>query len=91
MGAEYIIEEKAIGQQLGSVWFQWSEESQLEMVDQIIALEAKLASVSFPQYGSIYYKSDLKSRGVSYAPIDSVTFQSNSLSIDQKNLQLLYQ
>jgi hypothetical protein len=88
VGAEYIIEEKATGQQLGSAWFQWSKESQLEMVNQIIAVEAKLASVSLPQYGSIYYKSDLESRGVAYVPIDSDALQLNSPPIDEKSSPL---
>lgn len=71
MGAEYIIEEKAEGQQLGSMWSQCSKDSQVDVVNQINETETKLATLSFSKRGSIYYKSDLEARHVSYEPLDS--------------------
>lgn len=75
MGAEYIIEEKADGQQLGSMWSQCSEALQLDVVNQINEIEAKLAILSFSKHGSIYYKSDLEARNVEYEPLDSSIVQ----------------
>jgi DNA-directed RNA polymerase alpha subunit len=51
-----------VGQPLGAVWYQWPEESQVEMVQQIVDLELKLMSISFLKHGSIYYKADLDSK-----------------------------
>lgn len=71
VGAEYILEEKANGLQLGSIWYDWPEDSKLDLVNQIQKIEEKLESVSFSVHGSIYYKSDLESKSVLYAPLDS--------------------
>lgn len=57
--------------QVGSVWYGWPQDSQLSLVNQIQEVETTLASVSFSVQGSIYYKSDLKSKGVIHAPLDS--------------------
>jgi hypothetical protein len=75
VGAEYIIEEKADGQQLGSMWSLCSKDLQLDVVNQINEIEAKLAILSFSKYGSIYYKSDLEARNVRYEPLDSSIVQ----------------
>ncbi|KAJ5609651.1 hypothetical protein N7528_010218 [Penicillium herquei] len=58
--AEYIIEEKAPGIQLGSVWKQWPRELKLRLITQVIDLEDKLTSISFNQHGCIYFKDDLR-------------------------------
>lgn len=75
MGAEYILEEKSSGLQLSSMSYDWREDSQLDLVNQIQEIEERLASVSFSVQGSIYYKSDLESKGVMYAPLDSSIVQ----------------
>lgn len=85
VGAEYIIEEKAVGQPLGSVWYQWPEESQVEMVQQIVDLELKLMSISFLKHGSIYYKADLESKGHSSEPLSGDVSES-SMAIDSIDL-----
>ncbi|KAI9725786.1 MAG: Phosphotransferase enzyme [Cirrosporium novae-zelandiae] len=64
IGTEYIIEEKAIGKPLGSIWYQWSEEEQMHIVQQIVEMENKLASIPFRKHGCIYYKKDLESKGL---------------------------
>jgi len=71
VGAEYIIEEKAEGVPLGNLWFQWSKESQLSLVTELVNLETKLASVSFNKHGCIYYKTDLENIGVPTMDIDA--------------------
>ncbi|KAE8389535.1 kinase-like domain-containing protein [Aspergillus alliaceus] len=55
--------------------YAWSAEAsnpveRLEVVSQIVALEKKLASISFPKHGCIYYESDLKSRSLIYERLD---------------------
>ncbi|CZT52708.1 uncharacterized protein RSE6_14068 [Rhynchosporium secalis] len=64
VGVEYILEEKAKGKPLGNLWRHWSRESQQDLVTELVDLEAKLASVSFKSHGCIYYKDDLKNKGV---------------------------
>lgn len=62
--AEYIIEEKARGETLGSLWNQWSMDSKLDVVSQIVDYQRIVASVSFSKHGCIYYKTDLDRRGI---------------------------
>ncbi|RHZ50978.1 hypothetical protein CDV55_103165 [Aspergillus turcosus] len=62
VGAEYILEEKATGQPLGSLWDKLPLPSRLDIVKQIVDIETKLASIVFPMHGCIYYQSDLESR-----------------------------
>jgi hypothetical protein len=85
VSAEYIIEEKAVGQQLGTVWYQWPEESRIEMVQQIVDMESKLMSISFLKHGSIYYKADLDSKGHTSEPL-SVDVADSSMKIDRTAL-----
>ncbi|KAJ9322920.1 hypothetical protein DTO027B5_2962 [Paecilomyces variotii] len=59
--AEYIIEEKAPGVRLGSVWNQWPRELKLQLITQVVELENKLTSVTFDRHGCIYFKDDLRS------------------------------
>lgn len=62
VGAEYIIEQKACDTSLGSLWYQWPKETQIQLVSQIVDLEKKLTSISFPKHGCLYFKADLESR-----------------------------
>ncbi|KAJ5217349.1 hypothetical protein N7468_010357 [Penicillium chermesinum] len=71
VGAEYILEEKATGQPLGSVWANLTFASQLDIVSQIVDMEKKLASITFPKHGCIYYETDLLSRSLDYEALDS--------------------
>ena len=71
VGAEYIIEEKAVGKQLGSLWHHWQIESQLDLVTQLVDLETKLRSVSFRNHGCIYYKEDLEKSGFPSYDLDA--------------------
>jgi len=64
VGAEYVIEEKAEGKPLGSLWYQWQTGTQLDLVAQLVDFEAKLTSISFRRHGCIYYKKDLEEKGV---------------------------
>ncbi|KAM5454352.1 hypothetical protein MaudCBS49596_002370 [Microsporum audouinii] len=58
VGAEYILEEKAPGTPLGMLWYQWKMKFRLEMIDQIIQIEGRLASTKFSKIGCIYFSDD---------------------------------
>lgn len=57
--AEYILEERASGVRLGSLWHQWPRESKLELIRQITDIENSLSSIEFSTHGCIYFKEDL--------------------------------
>lgn len=59
--AEYIIEEKAPGVRLGSVWKQWPRNLKLQLITQVVDLEKRLTSITFDKHGCIYFKRDLSS------------------------------
>ncbi|PSN61842.1 hypothetical protein BS50DRAFT_603955 [Corynespora cassiicola Philippines] len=57
--AEYILMEKAVRSQLGGVWEEMELRDKLEIVDEIVATEKKLLSVSFTRYGNLYFAKDV--------------------------------
>jgi hypothetical protein len=59
--AEYVIEEKAPGVRLGSVWHEWRRELKLQIIIQVAELENKLTTVRFDKHGCIYFNEDLRS------------------------------
>lgn len=61
--AQYIIEEKAPGIRLGSLWNQWPRELKLQLITQVVDMENKLlmANVRFNKQGCIYFKEGLRS------------------------------
>lgn len=88
VGAEYIIEEKATGQPLGNVWANLTLAAQLDVVNQVVDMEKKIASVSFPKHGCIYYETDLKLKSLDYEALcsrhgfsESVTGQKDQLPV----------
>ncbi|KAF2455315.1 kinase-like domain-containing protein [Lineolata rhizophorae] len=64
VGVEYIIEEKAEDVPLGTLWYQWQTESQVNLVTQLVDFETELMSLSFRRHGCIYYKKDLEKKGL---------------------------
>ncbi|OJI83259.1 hypothetical protein ASPTUDRAFT_124561, partial [Aspergillus tubingensis CBS 134.48] len=82
VGAEYIIEEKAKGYSLGSIWGRMSRSSQFVIIDQIVDIERKLASVSFPMQGCLYYTSDLKSKIPEAEGLDITPSKPSGLKVD---------
>ena len=71
IGAEYILEEKAAGQPLGSLWESIPVSTKLYIVDQIVDMEKNLASFAFSRHGCIYYASDLQSTSCKYELIET--------------------
>lgn len=63
VGAEYIIEEKAPGVRLGSVWSQWPRSSKLQLITQVVDVQNALTDATFDMHGCIYFKDDLRSLG----------------------------
>ncbi|KAL8710441.1 MAG: hypothetical protein Q9225_007290 [Loekoesia sp. 1 TL-2023] len=59
VGAEYIIMQKAPGVQLEHVWTKMEIEDRLEVVKKILRYQKKWASISFEQFGSLYFAHDL--------------------------------
>ncbi|KAG6318323.1 hypothetical protein E4U22_005507 [Claviceps purpurea] len=60
VGAEYILMEKMEGVELDHVWPDMAVEDRVEVVKAIAAYQLPWASVSFEQYGSLYFAEDLK-------------------------------
>jgi hypothetical protein len=48
--------EKAAGQQLWRTWDDMTKEDYLGLVKQLTQLEAELASIQLPAYGSLYFR-----------------------------------
>lgn len=59
VGAEYILMEKVKGKSLGDVWFTLSQKDKIKVLSGIVDHEAKLLSLSFPAFGSLYLEKDL--------------------------------
>ncbi|TVY89491.1 Altered inheritance of mitochondria protein, mitochondrial, partial [Lachnellula willkommii] len=62
VGAEYIIEEKAAGEPLGKFWKDLATlpmKGRMAIVDSILDVEKKLASVNFAKSGCIYFREDI--------------------------------
>ncbi|KGO74645.1 Aminoglycoside phosphotransferase [Penicillium italicum] len=78
VGAEYIIEEKAPGVRLGSVWNRWPRNSKLQLITQVIDIQNTLTGVTFDRHGCIYFKDDLRSLG---EEPEKATIQSATTSI----------
>jgi hypothetical protein len=61
VGSEYIIMEKLLGRPIGDAWFDLSEQERLQVLHDIVQLEAKMFNMKLPANGSIYYARDLPS------------------------------
>jgi hypothetical protein len=61
VGAEYIIMEKAPGVQLEQVWGRLDLGVRWKIVQMLAKYQQLWTAVSFPQFGSLYYKRDLLS------------------------------
>jgi hypothetical protein len=62
VGSEYILEEKALGMPLWTLWQdrdEWSIEDRFRTIEQVVEIERKLASTKFMKSGCIYFKEDM--------------------------------
>lgn len=58
-GTEYLFMELARGTKLGDIWFDLSEKARITVVTNIVELESRLFSLTFPASGSLYHIKDL--------------------------------
>ncbi|PVH84672.1 hypothetical protein DL98DRAFT_651429 [Cadophora sp. DSE1049] len=80
VGAEYILEEKAPGKPLGSLWYQWPMKFKLEMISQIVEIERQLASIKFVKSGCIYFRDNIpENMRIDNAIITNVSLDSSVL------------
>ncbi|KAG6043155.1 hypothetical protein E4U39_004883 [Claviceps sp. Clav50 group G5] len=59
VGAEFILMEKLDGVQLQEVWPEMTLQDRLEVVKAVAAYQKSWASVSFEQFGSLYFAEDV--------------------------------
>ncbi|KIM97540.1 hypothetical protein OIDMADRAFT_204366 [Oidiodendron maius Zn] len=80
VGAEYILEEKAPGKPLGSLWYQWPMKDRLKLISQIVEIERQLTSTKFTQSGCIYFKGDIpENMSIDCKLVSHVPLQSSEL------------
>ncbi|KAH7410486.1 kinase-like domain-containing protein [Phaeosphaeria sp. MPI-PUGE-AT-0046c] len=60
VGSEYILMEKLPGKPIGDAWVDLSEQQRLQVLYDVVQLEAKLFDIKLPASGSIYYNKDLE-------------------------------
>ena len=56
---EYIIMERQAGVVLSDVWDSPKGKLKVEILDQVVDTERRLASVKFTRFGGLYYKEDV--------------------------------
>ncbi|OJJ51118.1 hypothetical protein ASPZODRAFT_148466 [Penicilliopsis zonata CBS 506.65] len=59
LGAEYILMEKQAGVVLTDVWDTIKGKQKVQILDQVVDIERRLAATKFSKFGSLYYKDDL--------------------------------
>ncbi|KAG6213092.1 hypothetical protein E4U34_006877 [Claviceps purpurea] len=64
VGAEFILMEKLDGVQLQEVWPEMTLKDRLEVVKAVAAYQKSWASVSFEQFGSLYFAEDVKEKRI---------------------------
>lgn len=75
-----MLEEKAPGKPLGSLWYQWPMKHRLDMIAQIVEIERQLASTKFAKSGCIYFKGDIpESTSIDDIIVPSVSLHSSVL------------
>ncbi|PWY93880.1 hypothetical protein BO94DRAFT_563439 [Aspergillus sclerotioniger CBS 115572] len=60
VGVEYIIMEKPPGQELTNVWPTMDLSHRMDIVAQLVSIQAKIATVDLHSYGSLYYRKDIE-------------------------------
>ena len=75
VGAEYIIMEKLPGVQLSVVWAGMGIEDRLTVTKAVARYQKAWTSVSFKQFGSLYYPEDLdeSTHSISYTNHNDIT------------------
>ncbi|KAI2038307.1 Phosphotransferase enzyme [Ophidiomyces ophidiicola] len=58
VGTEYIIMEKAQGEELGKTWLSMGIPEKVDLVSQMVRIQANICFVDFKYYGSLYYRGE---------------------------------
>lgn len=61
IGVEYITMEKAPGEQLGKSWPSMDVSEKVNLVLQLVNIQARVCSVDFKYYGRLYYSGETNS------------------------------
>ncbi|EAW09982.1 phosphotransferase enzyme family protein [Aspergillus clavatus NRRL 1] len=69
LGAEYILMEKQAGIVLTNVWDTMKGKQKVQILDQIVDIERRLAATKFSRFGSLYYKGDLPDNSDTTSPL----------------------
>ncbi|KAE8409110.1 phosphotransferase enzyme family protein [Aspergillus pseudonomiae] len=69
LGAEYILMEKQAGVALTDVWDIIKGKQKVQILDQVVDIERRLAATKFSKFGSLYYKDDLPDNSDSPSPL----------------------
>ena len=69
LGAEYILMEKQSGVVLNDVWDTVKGKQKVQILDQLVDIERRLAATKFSKFGSLYYKGDLPDTSDSTSPL----------------------
>ncbi|PLB55863.1 phosphotransferase enzyme family protein [Aspergillus steynii IBT 23096] len=69
LGAEYIFMEKQAGVVLTDVWDTIKGKQKIQILDQVVDIERRLATIQFAKFGSLYYKDDLTNNADSTSPL----------------------
>ncbi|KAL2869488.1 phosphotransferase enzyme family protein [Aspergillus lucknowensis] len=68
-GAEYIFMEKQAGVPLTNVWDTIKGKQKVQILDQVVDIERRLATTQFTKFGSLYYRHDFADDSDSNAPL----------------------
>jgi lysyl-tRNA synthetase class 2 len=59
VGVEYIVMEKAPEEELAKCWSTVDISDKVDIVSQLASIQAKISSVDWKYYGSIYYRDEI--------------------------------
>jgi hypothetical protein len=72
VGAEWILEDKAVGLPLRQFWFNMDRETQRYIVKQVVDIETKLGAIKFPHHGGLYLRRYLTGGDVPSSSLQSL-------------------
>ncbi|KAL3460871.1 hypothetical protein BJX64DRAFT_289811 [Aspergillus heterothallicus] len=90
LGAEYILMEKQAGVVLTNVWDTIKGKQKVQVLDQVVDIERRLAAIKFSKFGSLYYKDDLPGHldATVILPVMAVQYDKKKNLVDHVNRSL---
>lgn len=80
VGAEWILEDKAVGLPLDQLWSNMDKKAQLHIVTQVVEIEKKLGAIKFPHHGSLYLRRWLAGDSIPSSSLKSL-YSLNNISM----------